>query len=254
MPVLRFDKAAQWTPHPVDDYLDQSKLIRPGEPDESSPDLDDLQRGCANPFTDPCFKLTIKCPKPRVDGDDPCPSRQPHDPLGRQAVPGRGRVRARGEAGCSASARAQPVRELRAEGHPGRPGDPGPILVLLRLRRVGGACARGPIVQRHEADWEAVTVGLATNRPRCSRRSPSTAAACGSAGAGRTCTSSTLGRRATPGGSTSHPGAEDLGDGPSDWNEARADRTHPAVSVALGSQANYPPAQADVSPNWASQG
>ena len=109
----------------------------------------------------------------------------------------------------------------------------------------------GRIVQRHEADWEAVTVGLAMNR-RCSRRSPSTAAACGSAGAGRTaCTSSTLGRRAT-GRIDVYPGAEDLGDGPSDWNEARADRTHPAVSVALGSQANYPPAQADVSPNWAS--
>ena len=253
MPVLRFDKAAQWTPHPVDDYLDQSKLIRPGEPDESSPDLDDLQRGCANPFTDPCFKLTIKCPKPRVDGDDPCPSRQPHDPLAGKPYQDGGVY----------------VRVVRRAAPPRREPNPfesfGPkdirddLAILVQYwffydydEWVAPVLA-GRIVQRHEADWEAVTVGLATNRPLFAAFSQHCGGMWQRWGGPDGVHVVDTGPEGYSGRiDVSGPGAEDLGDGPSDWNEARADRTHPAVSVALGSQANYPPAQADVSPNWAS--
>ena len=53
MPVLRFDKAAQWTPHPVDDYLDQSKLVAPASPTSPAPIWTTYSGGARTPSPTP---------------------------------------------------------------------------------------------------------------------------------------------------------------------------------------------------------
>jgi hypothetical protein len=253
MPVLRFDTASQWTPQPVDGYLDQARLIRPNEPDQSSPDLEDLERRCDNPFTDPCFKLTIDCPKPRTDDEDPCPARQPHPPLdGKPYQEGTVYVRVARRA-------TPPPREPNPFESFGPKDIRDDLAILVQYwffydydEWVAPVLA-GRIVQRHEADWEAVTVGLARDRPLFVAFSQH----CGGMwqrwrGTDGAHVIETSGDGYAADIDISGPGAQDLGNGPSSWNEARTELTHPAVSVAVGSQANYPPAQADVAPNWAS--
>lgn len=249
LPVLRFDGDALWTPQPVDGYLEQARLTRPGATRNvaEQPTLASLPTQCDRRWVDPCYTLTLDCPAAGPAGDRCPPTQEDHEPRAQPYQDG-----------------AVYARVLRA----GKPGDEDPY----PFRAVGPPAIRselhalvqywffydydewvapvlgGRIVQRHEGDWEAVTVGLGEQRPlfvafseHCGglwqrwrdavkvvdTRTPSYAATIpvtGASGAG--------------------------GSGPRDWDAARAQLTHPVVYVALGSQANYPPAHADRAPDW----
>lgn len=248
MPVLRFDADARWTPRLVDSYLERSKLIRP-RVTIRRPHLADLKKGCRNPFTDPCFKLTIECEQALEDDGTVCPSTQRHTPLAGEPYHDEGAIY---------------VRVVRRDDPPDREPNPfesfGPEDIQDRLRILiqywlfydydewVAPVLGGRIIQRHEGDWEAVTVGVAADRPLFVAYSQH----CGGVWQ-RWDGVRVVDTTAQPyagGIAISGPGDHDLGIGPENWNEARLHLSHPAVSVAVGSQANYPPARAGRAPNW----
>ena len=252
LPVLRFDRDALWRPHLVDDYLGSAFLTRPEDTDPdrplaTHPALDSLQTSCANPRTDPCFTLTLDCPAARPAGGELCPPSQASgDETG---VVQDGAVYAR----------------VFTEGDETAEGEPYPLEAVgperIRENLFGmvqywffydydewvAPVLGGRIVQRHEGDWEAVTVGFARDRPLFVAFSQH----CG--GTWRMWNDD-LRLADTAGGA--FPGQVAVTGGPggaarSGWAGARALRTHPAVDVAVGSQANYPPERADTAPNFA---
>lgn len=251
LPVLRFDRDALWRPHLVDAYLESAFLTRPESPGKTivtGPTLESLETSCANPRTDPCFTLTLRCPATRPEGGELCPPVQAN---GEET----GLVQDGG-----VYARVFTEKTRRVEGEPYPLERYGPKSVRENLFGIVqywffydydewvAPVVGGRIVQRHEGDWEAVTVGFAKDRPlfvgfseHCGGtwqlwnrdlRLADTAAA----GFDKTIGLSGPGRNRQ---------------GPSDWQEARMLETHPAVDVAVGSQANYPPARADTAPDWA---
>ena len=249
MPILRFDRDAQWTPRLVDEYLTRAELLPPVGKAIPRPHLSDLDEGCQNPFTDPCYGLTIRCPRARRDDGSACPATQQHDPQEGAPYHDQGAIYVR----------------VARRGRP-PPGEPnpfesfGPEGIRKRLRILVqywlfydydewvAPVLAGRIIQRHEGDWEAVTVGLARDRPLFVAYSQH----CG--GMWERWSDVAVADTRPPsyagGIAISGPGWLDSGNGPENWDEARGSLTHPAVSVAVGSQANYPPAKADVAPNW----
>jgi hypothetical protein len=95
----------------------------------------------------------------------------------------------------------------------------------------------GRIVQRHEGDWESVTVGFARDRPLFVAFSQH----CGGTWQ--------LWNKDLRLANTAAPQFDKQS--PPGWPEARTFKTHAAVDVAVGSQANYPPDRADTAPNFA---
>ena len=251
LPVLRFDREALWRPHLVESYLESAYLTRPENTDATTathPELDALETSCDNPRTDPCYTLTLHCDAARPDGEELCPPTQ-----------------AKGDETGLVQDGAVYARVFR-KGYPTVPGEPYP------LERVGPRDIRenlfgmvqywffydydewvapvlgGRIVQRHEGDWEAVTVGFAKDRPLFVGYSQH----CGGTWRpwGRKLrlvdtTASTFAKQVEVTGSRSLPAAS------SGWLDARQLGTHAAVDVAVGSQANYPPERADTAPNFA---
>jgi hypothetical protein len=232
----------------VDSYLERSTLMRP-RVSLPNPHLDDLRKGCRNPFTDPCFTLTISCERALNEDGTSCPSTQLHD--ARRGIPYHDEG-------------AIYVRVAKKDDPPAREPDPfesfGPKDIRDRLRILiqywlfydydewVAPVLGGRIIQRHEGDWEAVTVGLAEDRPLFIAFSQH----CGGVWQ-RWDGVKVVDTRRDPyagGIAMSGPGDDDVGSGPETWDEARKSLTHPAVAVAVGSQANYPPARAGRAPNW----
>ncbi|MDX6678039.1 MAG: hypothetical protein QOE31_2091 [Solirubrobacteraceae bacterium] len=227
-PVLLFTAHQRWTPIKVDDYLRRTRMTDWKRRTIATPPLERLPDSCPGIVSKPCY--TLRC----VD-EDACfaaVSQQARDSgavyvrverRGRWA-PARGAGRRRGRL----SPQARSPNPFSAPATLGEDAQRliGDTSVLVQywyfypydewLAPVLG----GQFKQRHEADWEAVTIGLGKTRPLYVAYS-------------------------------SHCGGSW-----SAWDDIRvADneqpRLHPLVAVAQGSQANYRAAEARRAPDWA---
>lgn len=222
-PVLALTADERWSPIRVDSYLEQARLGASSHPVGS---ISDLPSSCGRNGQNNCYRLTIQC----ATGDDPC---------------------AHGELASNSSRRARStVIHVPADGatyvrivhkeHPPADGSPNPFTGWsTRDRGLAGLntliqywyfydydewvapAFAGVLTQRHESDWEAVTVGLSGTRPLFVAYSEHC--------------SGTWVRwpRAEVSNDPSMPGG-----------------THPLVAVARGSHANYPEADQERSPDW----
>ena len=208
-PVLLFSKHARWSPVPVEGFLGKAAITDWEHKPVSKPieQLDD----CPGIVTAPCYTLTIRCD----DGDAPCAQGAPNPTL---------------EPRRSGAAYVRVVRRSR----PPTDGSPNPFERVARLREQPTVLVQywyfypydewvspvlaGQLRQRHEGDWEAVTIGFSDRAPLFV-------------------------------GFSQHCGGQWYR-----WDDVRVQRAgtrlRPLVAVADGSQANYRypnPAQA---PDW----
>lgn len=249
MPVLAFHKDQRWAPTTVERYLDHpdnavdgsndpvfnavlttldatarpleapicepKALVTPCEPRTVS----NLPSTCPELAKVPCYRLDIACPDAtkRCAKAHPRPSRRPRYRDGAVYV----RVLARDRAGNASSA------DVFSDVGPYRTGEKDVLWTLVqywyfyRYNEWKQRVLPGDLVQRHESDWEAVTIGLARDKPLFVAYS----AHCG--GSWRRWSPDQV-----PAARTGRP-----------W-------THPVVAVAEGSQANYPRAEQSRPPNW----
>lgn len=231
-PVLAFTRGERWTPVAVDGFVAAAKLRGPLT--EPLPDpisvSEKLDRSCPRLSAAPCYRLTIECPR----GDLPCAHGERHPGRGNDRLYGEGDVYVR-----VARLATEKARERRREARHVAPGDrwPPPVFaaegpyadrltILLQYwyfyyyDEWETHLLAGQLVQRHEADWEAVTIGLSPSRPLFVAYS----AHC--AGEWRP------------------------------WDEVEVsrapelpERSHPVVAVAIGSHANYAEASQKRSPD-----
>jgi hypothetical protein len=254
LPVFRFDRRARWTPELVDDYVRRAYLLDPdAPPDSAAPRAtpDDLMRHCAPQRADPCFKLTLRCPRADKDDGMPCTT---------QRTPGEARE-PRQDGGLYVRVMHK-GSTLKGEPDPfesfGPRDDRHPLTTMVQYWMFYdydewvSAVLGGRIVQRHEGDWEAITVGLADDRPLWVAFSQH----CGGVwqpwgnrlSLMDTRTRASYAVDIDPKGPDARDG---LRGGPQSWAEARMMLTHPTVEVAVGSQANYPPRLSSRAPDWA---
>jgi len=224
-PVLVLTKDERWSPVRVDSYVENATLKGPPlHPDRREPWIrprgaitaGELPRRCPEFGQATCYRLSIDC----ESGEEGCARKSSH-------VPGRiyrdgavyVRVLERGHI-----PRAEP-RGVFIDRSPFR--DRLETLIqywyFYYYDEWEAPVFAGLLTQRHESDWEAVTIGLdEANRPLFVADSAHCA------------------------GSWRY------------WNEVEAStrvpgpRTHPLVAVAEGSHANYPDANQKRSPDWAS--
>lgn len=200
-PVLAFTKEERWSPISVDSYLHKATLYGPEGAIKRGLTLEDLDRTCPGGHDD-CYHLTIECESGREEcAEGHIRERDPNQLYREGAVYVRG--------------------PLRAGEHPGLFPNRGPFREELRTLiqywyfyyydEWRAPVFAGVLTQKHEGDWEVVTLGLdAESRPLFVGDS----AHCG--GSWR--------RWREIEASTKLPGA----------------RIHPLVAVAEGSHANYP--------------
>jgi len=166
----------------------------------------------------PCYRLTINCP----EGTRPCARprlRRPGDRAYRDGAV-YVRVLTRGHPDPGSAAVFRDIGPYRQ----GRPEVLWTIVQYWHFYRYDEWRQRvlpGELVQCHEGDWEAVTVGISR------RRALFVAYSAHCAGSWR------------PWSPDQIPVAS-----------AAGPRTHPVVAVAKGSQANYPRANQRRAPNW----
>jgi hypothetical protein len=220
-PVLVMTDGERWAPVRVDSYLQdpahpafligRTGLRTPAPPLAELPGRNGCHGGRA-----PCFRITIDC----ATGDDACAEGQPDRTDQGDAIPdyrdGADYVRVLSDKAPGGSPQA-----FNGEGPYGTS-----LKTLIQYwyfyrydewtRPVLG----GRITQRHEGDWEAVTIGFSENAPLFV-------------------------------GLSAHCGGAWI-----PWNQAEVaptsnQRTHPLVAVAEGSHANYTHAQDRRAPDWA---
>jgi hypothetical protein len=200
-PVLVFTKGERWSPISVDSYLRNATLYDPEGAIEEGLTLEDLHRTCPGGRSD-CYHLSINCESGREDCAHGEVRERDPEKLYRE-----GAVYVRGP--------------LRAGEHPGLFPNRGPYREQLRTLiqywyfyyydEWRAPVFAGLLTQKHESDWEVVTLGLdAEAKPLFVADS----AHC--AGSWR--------RWGEIEVSTKLPGP----------------RVHPLVAVAEGSHANYP--------------
>jgi hypothetical protein len=214
-PVLAFREDQQWVPEAVDEYVAEAELIGPDGDVEGTRSLDTLPTACPGYAPSPCYRLTIDCPTA-----DPCPAaKQPPlpDPLPKLQNPVKsGAVYAR-------VVRADKIPDLFPEEVGTFDGERPSILIqywyFYPYDEWRTPILAGELVQRHEADWEVVMVGLSDTRPLFVAYS-------------QHCTGEWVPWEKV-----------EVADTP-------APRTRPLVAVARGSQANYPDAAQQRSPDW----
>jgi hypothetical protein len=219
-PVLVFTENQRWSPTKVDEYLARATMKDWKGQEVPAPPVDALPDDCPGIAPKPCYELTIKC----ESADDRCA-------MGREATVGEAR---HDEAAYVRVARRGSVAD----------GSPNPFATFKtyegrreRLIRstttllqywyfypydewVAPVLGGQRLKQRHEADWEAVTVGLGDSGPLFVAYS------------------------------------EHCGGTWSTWDDIRVastewPRLHPLVAVAEGSQANYRVAEERRAPDWA---
>ena len=213
--------AEKWAPVTVDSYLqDQNHpafMIRPNGKRQRAPSLANLPRtGDCHGARPPCFQITIDCPS----GSDDCAEGQPDRTDKGDTIPdyrdGADYVRI--------ITRDEPGGSPQAFSGTGPYGKSLRTLIqywyFYRYDEWTRPVLGGRLVQRHEGDWEAVTIGFSAKAPLF------------------------VGYSAHCGGSWVP------------WNKAElADtgppRVHPLVAVAEGSHANYTRTQDRRAPDWA---
>ena len=167
LPVLRFDRDARWNPQPVETYLaaKDADLTRPDEPDQTirnRPTLNTLPDNCDRRWVSPCYTLTLHCDTAGPIGEEACaPDQGPRDD-GKDSYQ-------------DGAVYARVVQAQDDKPYPFQ--DVGPPDVRTQLHTLiqywffytydewVAPVLGGRIVQRHEGDWEAVTVGLGKRKP-----------------------------------------------------------------------------------------
>ncbi len=216
MPVLAFRTDQPWLPQRVDRYVRKAWLQGPhGKPTRGNT-LKSLPRSCPGLAPAPCYRLSIHCPAAsggcsHAHEVGPGPFDQP-DRSGAVYV----RV-----------VRKSQTPRLFPAGVGTFGGEEPSTLIqywyFYRYDEWTTPVLTGQLVQRHEGNWEAVTVGLSQDAPLFVAYSQ-------------------------------HCRGEWVGwDGIEVADTARP-RTRPLVAVARGSQANYAEADQERSPDWASCG
>jgi len=223
MPVFVYAEHQSWLPSPVDSYLDGATLVsRRGERQPAPASASSLPSTCGADVAPPCYRLTIKC----ESADRGC--------SGRQALP-ETEVLQRGATVYARVLRAstrlrKSPQSLEADAVLAYPGPlDAPVRTLLqywlfyRYDEWVAPTMLGRLVQRHEADWEAITIGFSATEPLFVAYS-------------------------------AHCGGRWL-----EWEDIHvaddaslSSATHPLVAVAEGSHANYDDSHNRRPPDWAS--
>jgi hypothetical protein len=221
-PVLVMTDAERWAPVSVDSYLQDQQhpayLITPNGTRKPAPALADLPgvNGCHGGRA-PCFRITIDCPS----GSDDCAEGQPDRTDQGERIPDY----------RDGAVYVRVLSHRRPGGSPQAFNGTGPygknLKTLIqywyfyRYDEWTRPILGGRIVQRHEGDWEAVTIGFSQKAPLFA-------------------------------GLSAHCGGSWL-----PWNKvqlaptAKGPRVHPLIAVAEGSHANYTRTQDRRAPDWA---
>lgn len=222
-PVLVFAADERWGPMRVEPYVAAATLSGPPGTDRRVRSLADLPRDCPEFGQSRCYRLSIECDTG---------TRRGRLGTARELCEGRTREEGRLYRSGAVYVRVLEKGRIPAGEPPGAFAAVGPFGDRLRTliqywyfypyNEWRAPLFAGLLVQRHESDWEGVTIGLDDqDRPLFVADS----AHCG--GSWRS------------------------------WREVEAStrvpgpRTHPLVAVALGSHANYPSAEEKRSPDWA---
>lgn len=217
-PVLAFTKAEHWTPIAVGPYLEHATLSGPPGTPRSVDSAAELPTSCPEFGVSRCYTLSIGCD----DGDPQCAGYDVEHPRDPEQLYTSGaayvRVLERGNV---------PGFEPRGSFAGGGPfGERLGTLIqywyFYYYDEWRAPVFAGLLTQRHEGDWEAVTIGLDRER-----RPLFAADSAHCSGSWRPWTGIEA--------STLPPGP----------------RIHPLVAVAEGSHANYPAAAQKRSPDWA---
>ncbi|HEY2715998.1 MAG TPA: hypothetical protein VGI73_07245 [Solirubrobacterales bacterium] len=231
-PVLALTRAERWSPIPYDGYVESAALSGPlPKPLPPQPSVaEKLGVGCPRLASTPCFRLSIRCPT----GGEACSEPDPHPERSDEGLYREGavyvRVSRRG-AEEQLEERRNTEKLSKSDRWPPqlfRPEGPyaKPLSILLqywyfyRYDEWETHVFAGKLVQRHEGDWEAVTIGLSDSEPLFVAYSAHCAG-------------------------TWVPWEE------AELSDRLGGRTHPLVAVAEGSHANYPRADQKRSPDWA---
>lgn len=216
-PVLVFTEDQRWSPVKVDAYLAAAKIKDWEGRVYAAPAVDKLPRECPGIVPKPCYSLTIEC----ESASDDCA-------MGRDATVGE----ARQDEAVYVRVERRDERERRTRFDAGSPNpfdDVGPYGRRTRFLvqywyfypydEWVAPVLGGQFKQRHEADWEAVTIGLDDAGPVFVAYS------------------------------------EHCGGTWSEWHDVRVANTRrprlrPLVAVAEGSQANYRVAEDRRAPDW----
>jgi hypothetical protein len=231
-PVLAFTRDERWSPISATPYAREAVLSGPLDEPLADPGSvsEKLDRGCPRLASAPCYRLSIGC----KTGKEGCAEPTPHEDRNNEGLYREGDVYVRIE---RRSAEEGVERKRETEGL--RPSDRWPprvfaeegpyakrLTILLqywyfyRYDEWEAHAFAGQLVQRHEGDWEAVTVGLSDREPLF------------------------VGYSAHCAG-TWVPWEE------VELSDKLPEPTHPLVAVAEGSHANYPRATQKRSPDWA---
>lgn len=231
-PVLALTRGERWSPVPFDGYAEGAVLSGPlpKPPPAGQSAAEKLDVSCPRLSSAPCFRLSIRCPA----GNRACAEPNPHHGRSDEGLYREGavyvRVARRGaEEQLEERRNTEDVRRsdrwppklFRGEGPYAKR-----LSILLqywyfyRYDEWETHVFAGKLVQRHEGDWEAVTVGLSEAEPLFVAYSAHCAG-------------------------TWVPWEE------AELSDRLGSRTHPLVAVAEGSHANYPRADQKRSPDWA---
>ena len=191
MPVLAFTEDQRWAPTGVESYLDPrdpklpnaqltgpvstrartasrgaharicdpARLVTPCEPRT----LAGLPRECPGLASTPCYRLTIAC----AAGSGPCAKARPRRPRTKPYHDGTVYVRVLGRNHADRGSTADVFRDVG----PFRTGQKDVLWMVVqywyfyRYDEWAQRVLPGTLVQRHEGDWEVVTVGLSKDRP-----------------------------------------------------------------------------------------
>ena len=222
-PVLVFTEDQRWSPIKVDAYLAAARIKDWEGRVYAAPAVDKLPRECPGIVPKPCYSLTIEC----ESASDECA-------MGRNATVGE----ARQDEAVYVRVERREDRERPRPAEPERRPDAGSPNPFDNVGAYGAATKilvqywyfypydewlapilGGQFKQRHEADWEAVTIGLGDAGPLFVAYS------------------------------------EHCGGTWSEWRDIRVANTmrprlRPLVAVAEGSQANYRVAEERRAPDW----
>lgn len=231
-PVLALTSDERWSPTSVGPYVRRAKLSGPMKepPLNSKSAREKLDRFCPRVASSPCFRLSIQC----KSGEEECSDWHNYEERNSERIYREGDVYVRV---IQKSAEEEEERDLEAEhlrlSDRWRPKvfvDEGPfrdsLTTLIQYwyfypyDEWESPVFAGKLIQRHESDWEAVTVGLSRREPLFVAYSAHCAGS---------------------------------------WKRWRAvkvsdkfpEPTHPVVAVARGSHANYPDADQRHTPDWA---
>jgi hypothetical protein len=231
-PVLALTRDERWSPIAYNEYAQEATLSgpMPKRLTKGASASEKLTMSCPRLSSAPCFRLSIHCPKGEAD----CNGHDEHPDRGDVGLHKEGAVYVR----VVRRADEEKLEEQRNVEHV-RKSDRWPAMVFrnegpyaeqfsillqywyfYRYDEWETHVFAGKLVQRHEGDWEAVTIGLSDTEPLFVAYSAHCAG-------------------------TWAPWEE------AELSDRLGGRTHPLIAVAEGSHANYPRADQKRSPDWA---